>query len=410
MKKLIYFLFVAFFAISMVSCNFGTRDAVLVCVNEPEILSYIETFNAIQDKFKLEVAYSSVPQDALSDKKIDPDLVIGERLGSPASMRKLEPLGKLLMRKWIRNDLFYTQSLKSCEYENEMKLLPLSFSLSAVVFKKGSIKGLVSNDKIITLDELKKISVTQNEIRGDRFKRMGFAPVWNKEFLYDIAELFHSDFSWNSSTVLSWNNEAFGKGCEFLASWYREMPGKPGMMDDFFSSYINKPYYQLVSKGDIFCYLTDSRSYYKIPEDKRASLEIRWLSNESKISVNDDVIYIGISKNAKQKEGASIFIRWLFLPETQMKLLEINHFKRLDETFGIAGGFSSLREITENFIPQHYPIFAGFIPPPDSLMFPHILPEKWKSFKSEVLFPWMTERMMVSGTSSKLDDELHFFK
>jgi hypothetical protein len=383
---------------------------VLVCVRSPEILSYIETFNAIQDKYKLEVMYSSAPQDVLSDKSKDPDLVIGEGLASPSSMKKLESLGKLIIGKDIHNSLFYPQSFDSCSFENELKLLPLSFTLPTVVFKKGTLKDIVADDKRVTIEELKKISIKSNEVRGEKFIRMGFYPLWGAEFVYKTAQEYGSDFSWNSSSVLSWKKESLDQASSYLASWYKEIPGKVEMFDEFSSSYINQPYYQLVNKGEIFCYLTDSNSFYKIPEEKRKVLEIRWLSRDSKIFVNDEITYIGIPKRAKRKEGASLFLRWLFLPDTQMKLLEINHFKRQDGTYGIAGGFSTLKDINETYIPQHYPIFSGLIPESDSLVFPHVLPDKWKKFKSEVFYPWLAGKMTAGASTVDLETQLDFFK
>jgi ABC-type glycerol-3-phosphate transport system substrate-binding protein len=410
MKNILLLILITISISFSLGCGMGNKDAVRVLLNKPVFLPYIETFNAIQEKYKLEVLYSSSPQDLLSDKNKCPDLVIGEELSSPFVMRKFESLEKLLLSNWIHSDLFYKSSLGSCEFEKETKLLPISFTLPTVVFRKGTLKGLVASDTVITLDEIKKISLTSNEIRGEKLVRAGFMPSWNKEFLYDAASLYGSDFAWNSSGSLTWNKESFDSSCEFLVSWYKNLPGKPEMYDDFFTNYINKPYYQLVNKGDIFGYLTDSRAYFKIPPEKRKTLEIRWLSKDSKIIVCTDITYIGIPKQAEHKEGAGLFVRWLFAPETQVKLLEINHFKRLDSTYGIGGGFSTLKEITESYIPQHYPVFGGLVPHADSLVFPKIMPDRWKNFKKDVLFPWMLEKAMTGSTGSKLEDELRYFK
>ncbi len=398
------------FSLCFFSCFFSDRESVLVCIKAPEILSYVETFNTIQDKYKLEVMYSSSPHEVLADKNETPDLVIGEWLATPSAMRKFESLGKLIIGKDIHNDLFYPQSFASCEIDGDLKLLPLSFSLPVVVFKKGSLKGLVADEKTVNLDELRKIGITSNEIRSEKFVRMGFFPAWNKEFLYKVAESFNADFAWNGASGLSWKKDDFNAACNFLLSWYRDAPGKAEMYDEFASGYMNKPYYQLVNKGEIFCYLTDSNAYYKIPEEKRETLEFRWLVHGSKLFVNDEVTYIGIPKRAKRKEGASLFIRWLFLPDTQTKLLEINHFKRQDGTYGIAGGFSTLKDINETYIPQHYRVFAGLIPSAESLVFPRVLPDKWRKFKTDVLFAWMTGKMTNTVGQGSLEDELDFFK
>jgi len=390
-------------------CNIG-QEAVNFCLSNPDMLSYIETFNAIQNRYKIEVVYDSSPSESFNDRTKNPDLVMGEWLSSPSSLRKLESLEKMIRSKEIKLDLFYPQSIKACLFDNEIRLLPVSFSLPMVVFKKDSIAGITSDKKIISLDELKKISLKFNEIRNGKFVKMGFYPFWNKDFLYFTAEFMDSHFTGDANKIFTWNKDSLNRSCSFLQDWLQGYQAGRDIAEEFSANYFNKPFYQLVTEGQIFCYLSDSRAFYKIPEEKRKLLEFRWLSWQSKTEVDDNVVYIGIPRKAQHKEGAGMFLRWFFMPETQIKLLEINHFKRLSGVYGIAGGFSPIRDITENYITQHSSLFSGFIPQADSLVFPEILADKWKNFKSDVLYPWMTELIFTGTNEKKLEELSRFFK
>jgi ABC-type glycerol-3-phosphate transport system substrate-binding protein len=397
-------------SISFISCSNVEREAIKFCLSNPEMLSYIETFNAIQNKYKIEVFYDSSPPDSLNDRAKNPDIVMSEWLASPAVMRKLESLEKMIQMKEIKLDLFYPQSINACSFDNEKRLLPVSFSLPAVVFRKDSINGIVSDQKILSIDELKKISLKYNELRNEKYVKMGFYPFWNKDFLYLTSELFNTNFTADTNKLVTWNKDALNESCSFLHEWFKGYQVGTDVADEFSINYFNKPFYQLVIEGEIFCYLSDSKAFYKIPEEKRKVLEFRWLSRQSKIPVNDNIVYIGISRKSQHKEGARMFLRWLFLPETQIKLLEINHFKRREGVYGIAGGFSPLLDITMNYIPQHSPLLSGYIPPAEELIFPGILSDKWKNFKSEILFPWMVEYSVAGTNEKKLEELSHFFK
>ena len=55
------------------------------------------------------------------------------------------------------------------------------------------------------------------------------------------------------------------------------------------------------------------------------------------------------------------------------------------ELFGIAGGFSSLRDVTEHIIPVYYNQLLTNLPPQNLLSAPQKLPARWNSYKTAVL-------------------------
>ena len=141
--------------------------------------------------------------------------------------------------------------------------------------------------------------------------------------------------------------------------------------------------------------MTSSYNLLDIPEDKMELMDFRWISKSHKISVGDDMLYMGIPAEAKNKKGARVLVEWFFRPETQRNLLEINQSKNF-KIFGVANGFSSLRIINEREIPHYYSLFLNHMPSEENLLFPEILPPFWDVVKGEVIENWILQEMSAA--------------
>jgi hypothetical protein len=75
-------------------------------------------------------------------------------------------------------------------------------------------------------------------------------------------------------------------------------------------------------------------------------------------------------------------------------------------TFGIAGGFSALRPVTDRFFPSHYPLLLGKIPSPDYIAASAILPIQWESIKNRVVLPYLEAAINTKNETSgaKIED------
>ena len=79
-------------------------------------------------------------------------------------------------------------------------------------------------------------------------------------------------------------------------------------------------------------------------------------------------------------------------------LLEAARNNRMHETsFGIAGGFSGMKSVTERIFPQFYPDLLGHIPPENYLSPPEILPRNWMDIKERVILPYLRESIRHSA-------------
>lgn len=69
-------------------------------------------------------------------------------------------------------------------------------------------------------------------------------------------------------------------------------------------------------------------------------------------------------------------------------------------SFGLAGGFSSLKNVTENIFPVYYPLLLKHLPQTEDFSAPHILPHNWELLKKEIIFPYLRDQ-----TRTLSDDE-----
>ena len=142
----------------------------------------------------------------------------------------------------------------------------------------------------------------------------------------------------------------------------------------------------------------DSSRFFTLPEERRTNLDFRWVSANEMIPLDEWSLYYGIHRRTKAFNGAKAFTQWFFTAETQRLLLEAAKSKRLNETsYGIAGGFSAMRTVTEQVFPAFYPDLLGRMPPESYLSPPNILPHNWTSVKERVILPYLRERVRNSS-------------
>jgi hypothetical protein len=63
-----------------------------------------------------------------------------------------------------------------------------------------------------------------------------------------------------------------------------------------------------------------------------------------------------------------------------------------ETSFGISGGFSAMRSVTEQIFPQFYLGLLGHMPPAEFLSPPNILPVNWMAMKERVILPYLRDR------------------
>ena len=385
-------------------CLFEERHTLILATDQPEMAAYVEMFNAQQDQFKVELVYSLNPADAVASGRKDYDIIVSEGLASISYLSYFTPLDELFTEYGLDNESFYPESLRTGVFEEKQVLLPVSFTLPAILIRAGTVPQ-DAGGVLLPLDTMREECRQFNTGDTTRFPIMGFSPKWTEDFFYTIARIQNSRFRESTEGSVVWNNENLEKAIEYTREWTETINGGSPAENSFRETYLYDPGYKLVFSGRIRFFPLEYQKFLLVPADIRQDVDFLWLSDGRRIPVNEDMVFAGIVKNPGAKKGAFSFLAWLFSPTTQEKLLESAKFKRI-RSFGIAGGFSSITQVNELVLPKYFPSITGRVPSPGQLDFPPTLPENWKRIKREVIIPYLRERNINERSGESLENRL----
>jgi hypothetical protein len=394
--------------LSFSGCSLFQPRVVTLCTNRPELAAYVEYFNTLTDDYRVILCYKVNPAQSMMSRSRDADLVLGPWLNGSASRRNFESLDVLFNREYLDRDNFYAGLLNAGAWEGKQVLLPLSFDMPAVVFPTNALPEDVPK-LMASMEYVREKGAAFNQSVRDRLVRVGFSPLWQPEFLYSAAEIFGTQFRETPEGSVHWNSARLQDMKEFCASWIEETNMGYEQDSQFQRTYLYEPMPKLLDSGRILFYLTDSSSLFRNVEDHSEEVDFRWLGAENRIAANDEVLYFGIPRGTRNRRGARLFLTWMFQPQTQGRLLEINQEKRLD-TFGIAGGFSSLRIVNEREFPRVYRPLLGRIPPEEMILFPKALPVHWGEQKERIVVPWLVSYITGGADEQQLSRRLMEFR
>jgi ABC-type glycerol-3-phosphate transport system substrate-binding protein len=359
-----------------------------------EMAAYVDRFNALQSDVRVELAYREAPVQSVLDG-VQGDLVVGEWLASPAVLDRFDSLGDLVKSGRIDPSWFYAGLVAMGSRDNRPVLVPISFSLPAVVFFKPGMVAELSS-MFMPLDTLRTLSRSFNTPgNSGGFAAMGFSPFWNPDFIDSTELLFGARFRPGRNGIPAWDQEGLSKTVDFARAWLAEVNGGASVDEAFSERNLVQPWYELLAGKKILFALASFTDYFALPEEKRRDLDFRWLSQGNSIPVRQDVLFAGVLKSSRNKRGARAFLEWFCNPPVQRTLLEVNQSRRIG-VFGVTDGFSSFKNINERDLPQKYPFLLGHIPSESILAFPETLPDNWLTVRDQVIRPWIHQS--ASGT------------
>ena len=397
MKFSRFFLPVSFLTLILAglsSCDGQGSAKAILWTDRPEFAFYAEYFNASQEKFKVEVQYFESPSQKLTEPGETPDIVAAGWLNSAPARVFFKPLDKIL-KGGLDRAYFYPRLLSLGSVEGRQYLLPVSFNIPALIFALDFSQPPY-NPFTIELEEIKERGKAYNVEANGIYSRMGFSLSSNEEFLFVAAALFGTTF--REAAPIAWESQALEQSVAYIQNWIAEANTGIQEEDDFAFKYFFDPQDKLVKSGRILYTHMDSSDFFTLPEERRTNLDFRWIAAGEMIPLNERSVYFGIHKKAKSTKAAEAFTLWFFNADTQRLLLEAGKIKRLNETsFGIAGGFSSMKYVTEQIFPQFYPALLGHIPPETYLSPTNILPRNWMTIKERVILPYLRERIRHSS-------------
>lgn len=374
-----------------ISCEQENTNKLVIWTSCSEFAQYIELFNRTHPNNQAILVYKDNPALSLppANDEITPDIIVGPWLKSDKTNKYFKPLDYLFERQNLSSSIFYSQLLENGKIKNSQYLLPVSFNLPTIIFS-GDNKEFITDNYTLTMEQIRTIAGTFNEKdRSGAYKKMGFVPSNSDEFLYLTTKLSHVDFHLEKDTVIhtAYNLE---KDLEVLKDWINTENTSFQTETDFAYKYLFMPDYRQVTSGRTLLSYTTSSRLFKILHEQDLNIDYRWITDGSVIPLEDDFITMGIYKKCKNQPGASEFISWFFRPENQDAILDHKINLHLNtESFGIAGGFSSIKEVTENVLPIYYTNLLSNLPPEQMLGSTPQVPARWESYKTIVIYPYI---------------------
>jgi hypothetical protein len=379
----------AMLIVSITSCGLFESSMAELRTDVPQMAMYAAAFNNSQDRYRIHVDYETELAESLAGTRGKPALVVGRFLKNSQSRSNFLATDHLFSELVIKQNAFYPRLLELGNIDGRQLLLPVSFNLPLIVFRKGLDQSM-DDGFVINLDELEKKSAELNKSIKSSFTNMGFGPRWFPEFLYAAVILSGSEF--REGSPLKWNRTNLEAGITYLRSWTERANVSAAKEDEFQFKYLYLPRYRSVEEGRIGYAAIRSRDFFIIAEERRSSLSFRWLAKDNMVPVEDDIVYAGICREGTGKQAAEAFLKWFYAEETQRSFLdEARHYRSMESSFGIAGGFSAIKAVNEKLYPLYYPSLLGKMPQADNLKAPGVLPSGWTEIKESIVIPFLLE-------------------
>ena len=255
------------------------------------------------------------------------------------------------------------------------------------------------------MEQIRTIAAQFNQKnKKGAFTKIGFTPLTNDDFLYLATKLYNVDFREERGQII-WNHANLQDSLKFLKDWTFTENASPKIEEDFAYKYLFMQDYRLIdSDRTLFAHITSDR-LFSILKNQDLQIDYRWICNENSIPMEDSFTMMGIYKKSKNQVGATEFITWFFDIKSQTKMVSRKSQLNLNtELFGIAGGFSSVKQVTELILPRYYTPLLQNIPVAQMIEVPQNLPPRWESYKSVVIQPYIKESIKNEEYNLSIND------
>lgn len=381
-----------------------SANRIVIWTSCREFAQYIEYYNRSHQEDNAILVYKENPALSLSQVKDEekPDIVVASWLPSDSTQKNFISLDYLFDHQQISTSMFYSQLLQVGKVRQSQYLLPVSFNLPAVIFSLDN-SSFVTDSYTLSLEQIRSIASSFNQKNSKGvYTKIGFAPLGNNDFLYLVTKLFNADFHQEKNRI-SWNQTQLDKSLAYLKDWIISENTSAQTESDFTFKYLFMPYYRQVTSGRTLFAYTSSDEFFKVMKDQNHKIDYRWICNDGSIPINDSYTMMGIYKKSRNKVGAANFLLWFFQPQTQKEILERKESLGLQtEFFGIAGGFSSVREVNEHILPTFYTQMLSNLPPAQMLSLPNKLPAQWVSYRRMVVEEYLQQNLNDEDGNSQV--------
>lgn len=209
--------------------------------------------------------------------------------------------------------------------------------------------------------------------------------------MYTLVQLKGGNFRGDKES-LAWSQEKLELAVDYIHYWTETVNDSVQEEQDFAFKYLYTPETrQILSDSCLFAFISSSQ-LFATPQNLLQEISFRWLHEDNRIPVEDDMVFMGIHKNSRNTAGAESFVTWFMKEETQHQMMERSTIMNLSITsFGIAGGFSAIQNVTERIFPTYYKTLLDNVPAAQYITAPPALLPRWESLKTRVIIPWLSE-------------------
>ena len=411
-KRLFWGALVLALCVFFSSCHEQQQQRIVIWTSCAEFAQYTELFNSTHPGSNAVIVYKENPAQELPPAKdeLPPDIVIGSWLRTDKTNKQFKSLDYLFDRQTISSSMFYEQLLEAGKVRKTQYLLPVSFNLPAIIFDSAN-SSYVTENYTLSLNQIKSIGLSYNEKNAKgAFTKIGFIPSVNEDFLYLTTKLYGVDFRQDKNAVV-WNDLRLRNAVNYVRDWINTNNGSAQEEQDFAYKYLSMPDYRAVTSGRTLLAYTTSSDMFNNIREQELNIDYRWIIGDDFIPIEDSFSMMGIYKKARNEQGATEFLTWFFNSENQKAILERKIQMQLNnEMFGIADGFSSLRDVTEHVFPIYYNQLLTNLPPAHLLKVPQKLPVRWDSYKSVVVEPYLINAITTDSKTPISDYEAEWRK
>ncbi|THB67704.1 MAG: hypothetical protein D6B26_01355 [Spirochaetaceae bacterium] len=367
-----------------------------ILTSEPILFVYAEYFNAHNNSLHVNVRYDDDPIKFLNSPGEAPDIIIQP---DPAGTFQTGLFHRIPVTQ-DRNT--YPQLINQFKYFSKETMLPLAFSLPAIVWH-GDRPG---NDLPLTIGLKQLGELHTGEEIGGQFRYLGFSPTWNKAMPLWYLHASGLQMAFTREGVPAWDSKQLETAAMQLRDWSSEHIGEPGLLQKFDETYLYAPYYALLREDRIGYYPVNLGTHLALPPYLRRELDFAWFGSNGRVPVIS-ILYAAIPKQSKHRKLAAEFLQWLIHPENQQQLMEFTISQEL-EIFGFFGRLSSSININEQIIPRMHPELTGKAPVASRLIFPPPLPHYWRELEQDVIAPFLQDVILqkVNPDNSNLESRI----
>ena len=412
MKKRLYLAALLAGAVIFCSCKETVQDRIVIWTSCAEFAQYTELFNNTHPGSNAIIVYKENPAQELPPAKdeLPPDIVIGSWLRTDKTNKQFKSLDYLFDRQIISSSMFYDQLLEAGKVRKTQYLLPVSFNLPAVIFSNSN-KEYISENYTLTLNQIKAAGLSYNEKnKNGSFSKMGFLPSANSDFLYLTTKLYGVDFREEKGQIV-WSELSLRNAVSYDRDWITNCNSSAQEEQDFAYKYLFMPDYRQVTSGRTLLAYTTSDKMFGYMKSQELDIDYRWITGDGFIPIEDSFLMTGIYKKVRNEQGATEFLTWFFDSDNQKAILERKIEMDLNnEMFGIADGFSAMRDVTEHVLPIYYNQLLTNLPPSGLLKVSQKLPARWDSYKSVVVEPYLNEAITTDNKVSISEYEAEWRK